>query len=127
MQQKQREIVESLAELGIANVHIENIVSQLKHIHARLGALEDKLPRTSGKKAVPVLAEIRLIERQAGLRSAEVKRRVHAIEEGESKVNRAKKELTEKANLRLVVSIAKKFSSTGDSNFSTWCRKAISD
>ena len=112
LQQKQREIVESLAELGIATVHIENIVSQLKHIHARLGALEDKLPRASGKKAVPVLAEIRLIERQAGLRSAEVKRRVHAIEEGESKVNRAKKELTE-ANLRLVVSIAKKFVNRG--------------
>jgi RNA polymerase primary sigma factor len=112
LQQKQREIIQGLAELGIANVHTENVVSHLKQMHARLAALEEKLRRTPGKKAAPILAEIRLIERQAGLPGSEVKRRAYAIEEGESKVNRAKKELTE-ANLRLVVSIAKKFVNRG--------------
>ncbi|HWP56330.1 MAG TPA: sigma-70 family RNA polymerase sigma factor [Candidatus Acidoferrales bacterium] len=111
LQQKRAEITQALAELGLGNAHLEAIVARLKEWHRAIGGWEEKLRRDAVKRAA-ALHEIRTIEKQAELSTAELGRRVQAIEEGEKQVHQAKKELTE-ANLRLVVSIAKKFVNRG--------------
>lgn len=113
---KKRRIFQILSDLGLAKSRIHKIVEKLKKFHACLTKLEQKIQacvRGKGeKKRRAVLSEIRAMERESEMPKSELNQRAQSILDGEMKANLGRKALTE-ANLRLVVSIAKKYSSSG--------------
>ena len=82
----------------------------------RVGALSDagwaRFVRRHGAEAAEIRAQIATLARDVGLDVASYKKIVATVQKGEREANQAKKEMIE-ANLRLVISIAKKYTNRG--------------
>lgn len=71
-----------------------------------------ELAASDGQKVVDLRGEIQNLATETGISIAEFRRIVHMVQKGEREARIAKKEMVE-ANLRLVISIAKKYTNRG--------------
>jgi RNA polymerase primary sigma factor len=91
---------------------IERAVEELSQLESEIKRIQERNGHASQLKIKELLREIRKREAAAGASVAELNHTYKVIRQGELEAQRAKKDLVE-ANLRLVVSVAKKYVNRG--------------
>jgi RNA polymerase primary sigma factor len=109
---KEKLILELMA-LRISRSRVDALAQQIKGLRAQLAAWEQRTQLAKkDKERAGFRMEIAAIEGTLGLPAPEIKQLVDAIKQGENEAEVARREFIE-ANLRLVISIAKRFINRG--------------
>jgi RNA polymerase primary sigma factor len=112
LKQSNAQIEKAHQELKRVNARLDGSLSKIKRSRVKKGGIKRKEVEENKRILRNIKRRISRVESECGLSSIQLKEALRAIIKGEARVKEAKAELI-KANLRLVISIAKRYTNRG--------------